>query len=87
MLKNLLRNIQSIEFKKREEDKISWTTIRGPFIFTNKMTRRKRRRPSTKMARVRVGTLQQITEEAKRIGIPKTQFIDNLFNRYKRELR
>jgi len=51
------------------------------------MTRRKRRRPSTKMARVRVGTLQQITEEAKRIGIPKTQFIDNLFNRYKRELR
>jgi len=45
---------------------------------------KRNRRPSTKMVRVRVGTLQKITEEAKRIGIPKTQLMDNMFKKYKK---
>jgi len=45
------------------------------------------KRPPTVMTRIRKPTLQKMTEEAKRIGIPKTQFIDNLFKSYKRGLK
>ena len=47
----------------------------------------RQRRPPTVMARIRKRTNFDIAQEAKRIGIPKTDFMDLLFRRYKRESR